>query len=128
MNTLRLRFFSLIEGESYKKGLHELTKPCTQEGMEASQEQNSHGVAQPQRLQVQVTKLLAASPRAPAVAQERASSLMAVMRTAVEGATLSKMIAFRCLQSDQAVRAAMVARPRRREAGVRSMAAESQVY
>ena len=31
-------------------GLQELAKPCTQEGMEASQEQNIHGVAQPQKL------------------------------------------------------------------------------
>ena len=65
---------------------------------------------------VQVTEINA-TPLAPAAAQERASSMIARTRSEVEGMILSKTAALWCCQSDQAMRVAMEARPRRREAG-----------
>lgn len=64
------------------------------------------------------------SPLAPAATQRLASSLMASNRTAVEGRAPSKMIAFWCFQSSQAVRMVIEAKPLRRLGGDCCMASD----
>src|SRR4051794_20694064 len=67
-----------------------------------------------------------AIPVAPALAQRRASSLMLLIRSSVEGRRPSKMAALRCFQIAQAVSAMMELRPFLKEPGEASAAAVHQ--